>query len=178
MHKFFYSYLYTLFSLNEGEYENEDSPFPKGAVPFLTVHQSKGLEFPVVVLGSVMHRRKNARPLDVLVRNMLEEKGQTDGLNEPLDMMDDYDTMRMFYVALSRAKNLLVISQFKGQGQSTYPAFDRLFAEKNFDMVGNGFPNIPSSASSAGQEEKVYSFKYDYIPYITCPRNYMAFRKY
>ena len=178
LNSFFYSYLYTLFRLNEGEYENEDSPFPKGAVPFLTVHQSKGLEFPVVVLGSVMHRRKNARPLDVLVRNMLEEKGQTDGLNEPLDMMDDYDTMRMFYVALSRAKNLLVISQFKGQGQSTYPAFDRLFAEKNFDMVGNGFPNIPSSASSAGQEEKVYSFKYDYIPYITCPRNYMAFRKY
>ncbi len=175
---FFYSYLYALFRLNESEYENEDNPFPRGSVPFLTVHQSKGLEFPVVVLGSVMHRRKDCRPLDALVRNILEDKGEVNGLNEPLEKMDDYDTMRMFYVALSRAKNLLIISQFKGPGQSTYPAFERLFAESDFDMADDGKISFPKERSANEVEEKTYSFKYDYIPYLTCPRNYMAFKKY
>ncbi len=178
LNSFFYSFLYTLFRMNEGEYENEDTPFPSGSVPFLTVHQSKGLEFPVVVLGSVMHRHKDPRPLDVLVREMLEAKGQNNGLNEPLNMMDDYDTMRMFYVALSRAKNLLVISQFQGPGQSTYPAFNGLFAQKSFNMLNNCKLEVPEEKVSDGKEEKVYSFKYDYIPYLTCPRNYMAFKKY
>ena len=93
-------------------------------------------------------------------------------------MMDDYDTMRMFYVALSRAKNLLVISQFQGPGQSTYPAFNGLFAQKSFNMVNNCKLEVPEEKVSGGKEEKVYSFKYDYIPYLTCPRNYMAFKKY
>ncbi len=175
---FFNSFLYTLFRRNEGEYENEDTPFPSGSIPFLTVHQSKGLEFPVVVLGSVMHRHKECRPLDVLTRNMLKDKGDADGLNEPFEMMDDYDTMRMFYVALSRAKNLLVISQFKGPGQSTYQAFKQLFDERKFVSIDECPTNLPTASSSMEHEEKAYSFKYDYIPYLTCPRNYMAFKKY
>ena len=175
---FFYSFLYSLFSMNEGEYENEETPFPSGSVPFLTIHQSKGLEFPVVVLGSVMHRHKECRPLDVLVRKMFEEKGKTDGLNEPLNMMDDYDTMRMFYVALSRAKNLLIMSQFRGPGQSTYPAFEKLFSQNNYTQLFQEEVSIPVSRSSKEHDEKVYSFKFDYIPYLTCPRNYMAFKKY
>ncbi len=175
---FFYSFLYTLFRKNEGEYENEDTPFPSGAVPFLTIHQSKGLEFPVVVLGSVMHRRKNPNPLEVLVRAMHEKSGERDVLNEPLEMTDDYDTMRMFYVAMSRAKNFLVLSQFKGPGQSTYPAFEKLFAESDIDSLDIDRTDIPCANSASETEEKVYSFKYDYIPYLTCPRNYMAFKKY
>ncbi|MBP5443432.1 MAG: ATP-dependent helicase [Treponema sp.] len=175
---FFYSFLYTIFRMNEGEYENEETPFPSGAVPFLTVHQSKGLEFPVVVLGSVMHRHKNPRPLDVLVRKMEGEMGSQAGMNEPLEMMDDYDTMRMFYVALSRAKNLLVISQFRGPGQTTYPAFEKLFAEKEIGLLGKTEIRMPKSTSAKESEEKSYSFKYDYLSYLTCPRNYMAFKKY
>ena len=46
---FFSSYLYTLFRMGESEYENEDDPFPKGNIQALTIHQSKGLEFPVVL---------------------------------------------------------------------------------------------------------------------------------
>ncbi|MDY5885675.1 MAG: ATP-dependent helicase, partial [Treponema sp.] len=101
----FNSYLYTLYRLGETEYEDADDPFPKGCVPFLTVHQSKGLEFPVVVLASCRHNNRQARPLDVLVRKMFIEQNKLPEMAEPLDKMDEYDTMRMFYVALSRAIN-------------------------------------------------------------------------
>jgi DNA helicase-2/ATP-dependent DNA helicase PcrA len=51
-HSLFSSYTYALYRLGEAEYEDADDPFPKGRISFLTIHQSKGLEFPVVVLGS------------------------------------------------------------------------------------------------------------------------------
>src|SRR5206468_1521514 len=47
----FSSYLYALYRLGESETEDADDPFPRGRIPFLTIHQAKGLEFPVVVLG-------------------------------------------------------------------------------------------------------------------------------
>ncbi|MCQ2576697.1 MAG: ATP-dependent helicase [Treponema sp.] len=175
----FFSYLYTLFRRGEGEYEDDENPFPKGAVPFLTIHQSKGLEFPVVVLGSVAHRKKSARPLDVFVRNFLSSAGNSDGLEEPLEMMDEYDTMRMFYVALSRAKDLLVISQFKGAGQTTYRPFDNLFINNQFEHPCEyDLNNLPASEAKDEGLAKVYSYTEDYLSYIRCPRNYMAFKKY
>lgn len=176
---FFFSYLYTLFRRGEGEYEDEENPFPKGAVPFLTVHQSKGLEFPVVVLGSVAHRKKPPRPLDVFVREYLGATENSGGLEEPLDRMDDYDTMRMFYVALSRAKNLLIISQFKGTGQTTYPPFEKLFMHNCFEHPCEyDLNNLPSAELKDENLAKVYSYTNDYLAYKRCPRSYMAFNKY
>lgn len=176
---FIFSYLYTLFRRGEGEYEDDENPFPKGAVPFLTIHQSKGLEFPVVVLGSVAHRKKPPRPLDVFVRTFLAASDKTDGLEEPLEMMDEYDTMRMFYVALSRAKNLLVISQFKGTGQTTYRPFENLFEKNLFEHPDEyDLSNLPSAKLTDEGLAKVYSYTGDYLAYKRCPRNYMAFNKY
>ncbi len=176
---FFGSFLYALFRLNETEYEDADDPFPKGCVPFLTVHQSKGLEFPVVVLGSLSHRNRGPRKLDVIVREMQENLGIVSAFSEPLDRMDDYDTMRMFYVALSRAKNLLVLSQVHGQGQTTYAPFKALFEKarlvsaKNLDLNA-----IPEAERLFEDIAHVYTYTADYLPYNSCPRNYMVFRKY
>ena len=54
---FYFSFLFALFRLGESEYEDADDPFPKGRIPFLTIHQSKGLEFPVVVLGNPYRKK-------------------------------------------------------------------------------------------------------------------------
>ncbi|MCB0787617.1 MAG: ATP-dependent helicase, partial [Flavobacteriales bacterium] len=105
---FFRSFCYALWRLGESEYEDDDDPFPKGRVPFLTIHQSKGLEFRVVVLGSMGKREWPAGPLEQAVRTMLEREG-----GEPLERMPEFDAMRLFYVALSRAKDLLVLPEKK-----------------------------------------------------------------
>lgn len=176
---FFGSYMYALFRLNETEYEDADDPFPKGCVPFLTVHQSKGLEFPVVILGSLSHNNKDARALDVLVRSIQEKMGILPTVCEPLDSMDQYDTMRMFYVALSRAKNLLVLPQFKGRGQSTYSPFRDLFEQNEFESVKNfDVKSLPESEDNSDRLPHVYTYTADYLPYNNCPRNYMVFHKY
>ena len=89
---FFTSYTYALFRLGESEYEDADDPFPKGRVPFLTIHQAKGLEFPVVVMGSFIRRNRGPQMNEVIIRDLLNKEG------EPLDRMNEFDVMRMFYV--------------------------------------------------------------------------------
>lgn len=166
------SYLFALFRLGEGEYEDEEVPFPKGRVPFLTVHQSKGLEFPVVVLGSARKDDRGPQAVEKLVRPFLPEGG------EPLEKISTFDAMRMFYVALSRAQNLLVVAHTQGKGQSTHPAFKLMLASgvnriRDLDLAG-----VPVAKVEADDTGRTYSYTGDYLRYLECPRSYMIFRKY
>jgi DNA helicase-2/ATP-dependent DNA helicase PcrA len=97
-----------------GEYEDEAEYAPKGCVSFLTIHQSKGLEYPVVVCGSLEAvPRKQYSALDVL----LEDGGYLSKERfEPLDHIKNFDFWRLFYTAFSRAQNLLVLAAQEKQG--------------------------------------------------------------
>lgn len=173
----FDSFLYMIYKRGETEYEDSEDPFPKGCVPFITIHQSKGLEFPAVILGSISHTNHEARKLDVLVRDIQSENGELPKICEPLDMMDTYDTMRMFYVALSRAKNLVVLS---------WPDRARVFKYlKNYlnnvnlpEIDGFNIDSLPEAEEDNDQFAHVYSYTADFLPYEQCPRNYMVFHKY
>lgn len=166
------SYLFALFRLGEGEYEDEEVPFPKGRIPFLTVHQSKGLEFPVVVLGSVMKRDLGPQTVEVLVRPFLS------GDNEPLEKVSHFDTMRMFYVALSRAQNLLVVGHIKGRGYSIHESFKALL-EGNVNRIADlDLNTVPAAKPEHDDTMRSYSYTADYLRYLECPRSYMIFRKY
>lgn len=168
----FGSYLFALWRLGEKEFENAEDPFPRGRIPFLTIHQAKGLEFPVVVLGNARKDDKGPQITEQIVQPLVD---RSDG--EPLDRMSEFDTMRMFYVALSRAQNLLVLAQYKGQGQWVNPPFRALLPEippiATLDVGG-----IPRARPSDDRLPRAYSYTGDYMAYQRCPRQYMVFRKY
>ena len=92
--------------------------------------------------------------------------------------MPTFDVMRMFYVALSRAKNLLVLAHFRGPGQRLHTAFA--------DLMNASIPRIPSLKVSTIPAAKLedqdlpqsYSYTGDFLLYRKCPRQYMLFRKY
>ena len=177
--RFFNSFLYTIFRLGETEYEDTDDPFPKGCVPFITIHQSKGLEFPVVILASCRHTKRDARPLDVITRKLYKEMDKLQDNAEPLDRTDEYDTMRMFYVALSRAKNLLILAQPIGRGQSTYLNLKTYLANHKFPNCEQfDISSLPCCKDKSEEMAHVYTYTGDYLPYTNCPRNYMVFKKY
>lgn len=169
---FYSSFLYALFRLGESEYEDVDDPFPKGRVPFLTVHQSKGLEFPIVVLGSVFRTEYQAPVLEVAIRELLHKQG------EPLDRLSKYDSMRLFYVGLSRAKNLLILPQYT-HGKAASPEFRAIFEE---GQLGNlpqfDLSTLPASTPEIDDLGKSFSYTGDYLMYKKCPRNYMIYRQY
>lgn len=163
-------YLYAIYRLGESEYENSQDPFPKGRVPFLTIHQSKGLEFPVVVLVNPCKRDSGPQRVEKLVRPFLSRPG-----GEPLGRMSQFDIMRMFYVALSRAQNLLVIARPKGT--SIYRAFQGVLDELP-ELSELDLDTVPEVGPRDERLPKVYSYTGDYLAYTRCPRQYMIFRKY
>ncbi|WP_373046530.1 UvrD-helicase domain-containing protein [Vulgatibacter sp.] len=98
------------------------------AVRILTVHASKGLEFPVVVLPELSAGSKNETDAVVFDR----EKGlaikPTDPLHERIadehaaEVLEELkarraaESRRLFYVAVTRARDLLVLCGEKGKG--------------------------------------------------------------
>ncbi len=182
-HSFFSGYTYALYRLGESEYEDAEDPFPKGRISFLTIHQSKGLEFPVVIVGSVDKREREADKKERIVRELLKKEG------EPLEKIPKFDNMRMFYVALSRAKNLLVLPRISTtRSENSIPRADQLYATEEFKQFFNSnnltsIPNfkmntLPDSKFEKEDLGKSYSYTADYLNYERCPRQYMIFRKY
>ncbi|NCA91259.1 MAG: hypothetical protein EOM92_20870 [Gammaproteobacteria bacterium] len=168
---FFMSYLYALFRRGESEFEDAQDPFPKGRIPFLTIHQSKGLEFPVVVLGNLRKDAKVQRA-EAIVRPLLDRPG------EPLERSAGFDVMRMYYVALSRAKNLLVLAQYRGPGLFINQAF-RPLLDANFPRIPDfQLGQIGCATATQDSQPQAYSYTADYLLYHHCPRQYMLFRKY
>ena len=168
----FAAYLYVLYRMGESEYEDADDPFPKGRIPFLTIHQSKGLEFPVVVLPNPRKKDNGPQFIETIVRPMLNREG------EPLERSSEFDIMRMFYVALSRAENLLVLAHLSSRGNYVNKPFKKLFADgitriKDFDVS-----TMPAAQADDRELPKNYSYTGDFLLYRKCPRQYLVFRKY
>ncbi|MGC9986275.1 MAG: 3'-5' exonuclease, partial [Polyangia bacterium] len=170
---FFNSFLYALWRRGEAEYEDAEDPFPKGRIPFLTVHQAKGLEFPVVVLGNP-RKQESVQKIEEIVRPLL---GKRQG--EPLDRIASFDVARMFYVALSRPQNLLVLCHYRGSGQSINKPF-RSLLDDDFPRIEDlDINKVPAAAQTQHDElPKTYSYTGDYLAYRACPRRYMVYRRY
>ncbi len=169
---FFSSYLYTLFRRGEGEYEDVDDPFPRGRIPFLTIHQAKGLEFPVVVFANPRKNNRGPQAVEMMVHPLLARSG------EPLDRMAQFDIMRMFYVALSRAKNLLVVAHFQSRGNFINSELRDVLDEHCERIPEFDVSTVPAATVEDDELPRSYSYTGDYLLYQKCPRQYMIFKKY
>lgn len=167
------SFLFSIYRLNESEYENADDPFPKGRIPFLTIHQSKGLEFPVVVLGNLRKNRWAPGFTEVALRPFTPRESA-----EPLDRVAEYDEARMFYVALSRAQNLLILPNYSGSGYWINEPFRRILKSDVPKLDELELESVPEFKEPPSDLPKMYSYTSDYLQYQKCPRQYMIFRKY
>lgn len=93
----------------------------KHAVSMFTIHQSKGLEFPVVFMPSQIERNKRSSFVDRL--NLLANGKKNDA--------DEDD--RVFYVGCTRAEDLLIISGSKSltNRKKVYKLHDVIIKTKN-----------------------------------------------
>ena len=168
---FFGSFLCLLFAGGINEYEDPDRPFPKGHVQVMTIHQAKGLEFPVVVVGSLTTQIRSAKQIDRDLNPFYRRSPF-----EPEDRITLFDRMRLHYVAFSRPQKLLVLTSH-AQPKS------------HFASVWQGLPQWPYVRQEllAAQRfsgnvrlpvKKTYSFTGDLKIYETGPRQYEFFREY
>jgi DNA helicase-2/ATP-dependent DNA helicase PcrA len=98
------AFFYLLETTGVDDVEDEETGPPPGMVQVMTIHQAKGLEFPVVIVGSLEKNPRSSKELD-------RELGQfyPRGSFEPPSHQTEFDARREFYVAFSRAKYLLIV---------------------------------------------------------------------
>jgi len=98
---------------------------------------------------------------------------------EPLEKVPEFDAMRLFYVALSRAEKMLVLATPRGRGVRTHLAFKQLFEVEQYKTIQElNVSSLPEVSIKHDDIPKVYSYTGDYLLYLKCPRNYMVFKKY
>lgn len=129
----FLEYLTTL--SDAGAREGEAPAEAQGAVRLMTIHKSKGLEFPFVVLAD-SSRSIKSRAESVY---LLPEMGLTFKLDpEPMlyrlsrqldDQQNEAESGRMLYVAMTRAQEKLIISGHVSLGRITVSGWTKNLCE-------------------------------------------------
>lgn len=168
---FFNSFLRFLHSGGINEYEDPDRPFPSGHVQVMTIHQSKGLEFPVILVDSLAVRLSSPKQVDRLLGPFYHRDRF-----EPEDRITEFDRMRLHYVAFSRAEKLLVLTTTETPKERFNPIWQDL----------PQWPYVRKDLLSARHFEpkeqvplkKTFSFTSHVKVYETCPRQYQFFRDY
>lgn len=154
------------------EYEDIKEYAPKGAVSFLTIHQSKGLEFPVVIVGSL----ESIPEVDRDDEGELEKKYIPYNNFEPEYRIKDFDFWRLYYTAFSRAKNLLILSCIesnKGKRQVPSLPFKRVYESIPDILSGDlKFSELDIENTSTIDIKDSYSYTGDLLKYKECPYRY------
>jgi len=113
----FSTFLYHINTIPEKKMEDTPQIDDKNVVKMMTIHQAKGLEFPVVILGGITEKRYNfTEDEDHLIdipKELMLDKTNYDGAAE---------LRRALYVGMSRAKKILGFSTIHG-GRSKPPEF-------------------------------------------------------
>lgn len=156
------------------EYEDDSEYAPSGCVSFLTIHQSKGMEFPVVLVDSLANvPRKNRNDFMMQIEDCYFKRPAF----EPYEVTKYFDFWRLYYTAFSRAQDLLILTCCEDKRTpSNY--FKDIYAElqsvdaPEFDLREFDFKPIKDV-----NIKNTYSFTSHITVYETCALQYKFYRE-
>ncbi len=154
-----------------GAYEEQPSEDIRGidAVQIMTIHQAKGLEWPIVFIPAMVNQRFPPRRM-----------GREQKWYIPRDMFDVKryegeieDERRLFYVALTRAKDIVCISYFKriNNRMRRSPFIDDIEGVVDTISSNKGLPLVDITPSSLEGEIQTFSAG-EILTYLKCPYFY------
>lgn len=172
--KLFNLYLRLLYEGGITEYEDDAEYAPSGCVSFLTIHQSKGMEFPIVLVDSLMqYPRKSVSELMIYI----EERYFKRPTFEPPTETKYFDFWRQYYTAFSRAQNLLVLTCNE----------DKRTPSKYFQEIYDDIPSIEGTSFSLAEFEfkevkdvnlkDTFSFTSHITVFETCSLQYKFYKE-
>jgi DNA helicase-2/ATP-dependent DNA helicase PcrA len=174
---YFSVFLHYLYKGGISEYEDGEVLAPSGAISFMTIHQSKGMEFPITIVTGLHNKPKNQHTeLDSKLFPFMQKEEF-----EPYEMIADFDYTRLYYTAFSRAQNLLVLSDMIRPNSSwvipskaientvsILPKWDKeKFKEINIELA-------PVKKAEISHQ---YSFTSDIALFENCPLQYKFYRE-
>ena len=171
----FNTYLKLLIEGGITEYEDDSEYAPSGCVSFLTVHQAKGMEFPIVLVDSLSNvpKNKDKKQKDILLK--VEQRYYHRSPFEPADDMKYFDFWRLYYTAFSRAQNLLVLTcNENNKTPSKYfsDIYKELPSEKALNLDEFTFQQVKNV-----NLKDTFSFTSQITVYETCALQYKFYKE-
>lgn len=172
--RFFNLYLRLLYDGGISEYEDDAEYAPSGCVSFLTIHQSKGMEFPIVIVDSLGNvPRKSYSDL----METVEAKYFKRTAFEPYDQTKFFDFWRLYYTAFSRAQDLLVLTCNENK-RTPSMYFSEVYEQlqdiegHRFDLKEFDFKNVKDV-----NLKDTFSFTSHITVYETCSLQYKFYKE-
>ena len=153
----YYKYLMHLRNKMDQIFEKKQN-----AIQLMTIHQSKGLEFPVVFIPSQNERQKQKTVIDIIC----EQTGKDEYLRN--------EEKRVFYVGCTRAENLLFVSHsahLTGRRKTYDPTIELKNLESFPFVQKKHYQKIIPLRKKNKKESMVISFN-KIKTYNTCPLQY------
>ncbi len=174
---YFSVFLYYLYKGGISEYEDAEVLAPSGAISFMTIHQSKGMEFPVTIVTGLHNKPRNQHTdLGSKLLPFMEKEGF-----EPYEMTAEFDYTRLYYTAFSRAQNMLLLSDMiRPKGSWPIPAkaiaatvstLSQWKKEKLDDI------DLELESVKKAEISHQYSFTSDIALFENCPLQYKFYRE-
>lgn len=167
-------YLRLLFDGGITEYEDDSEYAPSGCVSFLTIHQSKGMEFPIVLVDSLSNvPRKNTNDLMMKIEARYFKRPAF----EPYDVTKYFDFWRLYYTAFSRAQDLLILTCCENKRTpSNY--FKDIYGELQYvDSPGFDISEFDFKPIKDVNIKNTYSFTSHITVYETCALQYKFYKE-
>lgn len=159
------------------EFEDAAEYAPSGCVSFMTVHQAKGLEFPVVMVGS-LNGRPWARHTEL--GKTLQEDYYHKPPFEPLGRMKYFDFWRLYYTAFSRAQSVLALTGAEkdtGSWQMPSKYFREVYNEvPSWRDAEGSLAAVPLKDVEPADLKNEYSFTSHITVFENCARQYKFFK--
>ncbi|MFT8927811.1 MAG: ATP-dependent DNA helicase [Sporolactobacillus sp.] len=175
--QFFNNFLRFLKDGGIDEYQDESEYAPSGCVSFLTIHQSKGMEFPIVFVGGLGGTpRKDTNDLLQEVYDKYADKDEF----EPLDRMKFFDFWRLYYVAFSRAQDMLILTTEKREGRGRRPSkyFTETYVQlKEYNPSEIDLASFDFNEVKETNLKQSYAFTSDIALYEKCSLQYKMYRE-
>lgn len=123
MRSFYYNLLQYVANSQFDEPEDPYEQIPRGYVQVMTVHQAKGLEFPVVLAGDI---NKGGSPGGThFLEEHLSEYSQLNVSGSDKDSRATNDAIRRFYVQYSRAEDSLILVGTRSNAKQVALGYDQ-----------------------------------------------------
>lgn len=170
-YSFFLSFLRFLLLNGLNEYEDPYDIFPSGKVQVMTIHQSKGLEFPVVFVAGLEKKNPPEERVDIYISKYYHRKEF-----EPPHLIQDFDQMRLSYVAFSRAEDLLILVS----DREPFRYYRNLFSTlPSLSIINPAQLKVISTKLKKPKNQKLeYGFTSHINVYDICPRQYLMYKEY
>ncbi len=178
--EFFESYLPFMIEQGVNEYEDEEDKIVKNHISFLTLHQSKGLEFPIVFITNLINEpikvenNKFKQLIDEEIYGITKQQFEEDSLS---------DFYRLYYTGFSRAQNFLFLASLDNREKNMKKQSPSLFFAEIFDNLpdykkyADKITNSMVDSNRKAFITKRFSFTGDISLYSECPIKYRFFRQ-